>query len=149
MTLKTKHRLLTGLWFVTFLPILITIIIVDAWLFLPYNVVKITSDQNNVKVNQKIYHIGDQIKYTFSYCKYHDVTARVDRALIDGTRILFTSMDSNLPTGCHTVTPADLFIPNGANFGINKIEITAHYQLNPFREQTVELMTETFLVVKQ
>lgn len=121
-------------------------LLVGYWYYIPETIIKV--EPIVVIDNKNPLHIGDQIQYTFKYCKYKDITARVDRALIDGTRITFTSIFSNLQLGCHTTTSTDLFVPNGANYGLNKIQITAHYQYNPLREQTVDLMTNSFYVVK-
>lgn len=92
------------------------------------------------------YHQGDYIKYTFTYCKSRQDVATVNRVLVDGYLLNFSSIQSNLPTGCHTVTTSDIqipnFIPNTSD--TYHIEGTAVYPINPLRNQYVYFKTTDF-----
>jgi hypothetical protein len=117
------------------------------WSVIQPDVIKVDG-VNTFAVDQKIYHPGDHISYTFSYCKTRKVVATIDRALIDTYRITYARIYSDLPIGCHTVTSNDLFIPEFIAGEGNKyhLEGTAAYRINPIKTQYVYFRTVDFII---
>jgi hypothetical protein len=115
------------------------------WLVYPDDVVVVTKP---VTVNSEVYHPGERLTYTLSYCKTRKLVGNVVRSLINGTRLTFTTVQSDLPVGCHTVNVSDLVIPDYADSGTYHIEATIEYKINPIRTFEVYFKSQEFKINK-
>lgn len=113
------------------------------WMFEP-GIITVT----NIRVDKAVYSPGERIEYTFDYCKSRKGVGVIDRAIVDGYRITFNQITSDLPTGCHTVTSRDLVIPDFIipSTDVYHLEGTAIYRINPLREQYVYWSSNIFTV---
>ena len=139
-----KHPL-TILSIVTFLSLGFLMVLVGYWLFWPDNIVTI-SNPNSIQIDKAVYAPGDRITYTLSYCKTAPMTANVMRALVNDYRTLYDTVESNLPTGCHTTKINELTIPSFAPDGTYHLTGEADYKINPLRTFTVMWRTVDFQV---
>lgn len=114
------------------------------WLYFDPSV--ITFQKEIVQTDKHQYQSGDRITYTFSYCKTKNISSIVNRALVDGIRLTYATINSNLTVGCHTVKVADLVIPNYAPTGTYHLEAIAEYKINPLRTDQIIWKSESFAV---
>ncbi len=119
--------------------------LIGIWTFYPYHVINIDNSEK-IEVDKAIYNSGDRITYTFSYCKDFTIVAIVNRAIVDGFRLTYDSVQSDLEVGCHTVSVNDLIIPDFLPSGIYHIEDTAEYPVNPMRKILAHFRTVDFEV---
>lgn len=103
----------------------------------------------NPHVVEKVYHPGDKLVYTFSYCKSEQITGELFRTLVNGTITTFTTIPTNLPTGCHTFTKDDLVLPDYLDEDIYHLEVVAKfYKINPLRDYHVSWRSQDFRITK-
>ena len=114
------------------------------WTFLDPDIV--TFKSLTFSVDKKVYHRGEHITYILDYCKRKKAVATLDRALVDGFRQTYVTIQTDLPTGCHTVRVADLVVPIFVGPGVYYLEGTAVYTVNPLRKQYVYWKSGSFLV---
>jgi hypothetical protein len=120
-------------------------LLLSYWLLYPDNVVTVIAP---VTVSSLVYHPGERITYTLSYCKTRKLVGSVVRSLVDGTRLTFTTVQSDLPVGCHTINVSDLVIPDYVDSGTYHIEATAEYKINPARTFEVYFKSQEFKINK-
>ena len=113
------------------------------WTFWPVDVIEFKSP---IKLEKKIYHPGDAIVYTVSYCKKVDLPGTIYRSLVNSTRTSFTEVTNNLPVGCHTTKVADLHIPDYTDNGVYHLEATIKYKVNPIRNDMESWKSEEFII---
>lgn len=123
--------------------IVIGMLVVGWWVFIPDNVVVITSP---VVTDKIIYDNGDRISYTFSYCKTRKLPGEVVRSLVNSVRITFTNVTSDLPVGCHTIKVSDLVIPDYADPGEYHLEGSGVYKVNPMMEYQNNWQSNSFQI---
>lgn len=126
---------------------LVLLLVIYYWEFYPDIPLTITHPEA-VQVDKTIYHPGDLITYTITYCKSRNIIASISRSLVNSTRTLYTTVDSNLPVGCHTVAIAELEIPKYTDAGEYHLEATASYKINPLRVYNVNWRTVDFKIIK-
>jgi hypothetical protein len=97
--------------------------------------------------DKKTYQPGEDISYSFSYCKTKPIVGVVTRALVDGVRMNFASITSDLPLGCHEIWVCNLRIPRNTSAGTYHIEITGEYKINPLRTEVNRLRSNEFEVM--
>jgi len=119
-------------------------IVLAYWLWYPNDNIQILS----VKVAQTEYHPGDRLEYSLEYCKDHKMPAQVVRSLVNGTQLTFTTIISDLPVGCNTVTVTDLIIPDYVDEGVYHLEGTGTSYLNPIRQDMNFWKTSEFIITK-
>lgn len=117
------------------------------WLIVPDRVV-VVKNPMAIQVDKKVYHPGDRLTYTIDYCKTRPIMGKVSRALVDGYRLMWETVYSNLPVGCHKIEVNELKIHPYAPPGIYHLEITADYQVNPLQIYEVRENTVDFQIVK-
>lgn len=122
-------------------------IVIGAWVFYPYSTIEIVN-ANAIKVDKPVYHTGDTIIYTMSYCKENPQVMNVMRALVNGTRVTYASILSDPPIGCHTNTFTSLAIPSLIEPGIYHMETTLEFKVNPIRTIYKYWKTQEFTIVK-
>ena len=116
------------------------------WNFWPDRVVVLTSP---VTLDKHTYHWGDRITYTFDYCKTRKINGKLIRALVNSTRTIFTTMDTDLPVGCHKrIQSSDLVIPDYTSPGVYHLETTVEYKINPIRYYNVYWQSQEFYITK-
>jgi hypothetical protein len=103
------------------------------WWFFP-GVPLETDTPNTIQVDKTVYHAGDHIAYTLSYCKTKPMLMTVTRALVNDFRLTFTEVLTDPPVGCHTFTYNDLIIPDFMPNGTYHLEATLEAQINPIRK---------------
>ena len=135
-------------WEHVYLYVCLTIITIGSvtlgyWALWP---VKVIEFNPVVTTDKTLYHPGERITYTISYCKFTDLSGTVDRAIINGTRTTFTQITGNMTTGCHTVSVSDLVIPDYLDDDVYHIEASIEYQINPLRTQIAKWKTQEFKV---
>jgi hypothetical protein len=120
--------------------------IIMVWTYWPDNIVVVKSV---ITVDKKVYYPGDRITYTFSYCKTRKLPGTVVRSLDNSIRITFTSIESDLQVGCHTINVSDLVIPDYVDAGKYHIEGTGEYHINPIRSYFNFWKSEEFEIIKK
>lgn len=136
-------------WEIIYLYICLTIIassslIFGYWMIFPLNPMYFTKDTT---VEKTIYHPGDRITYTISYCKKKAIVGTVYRSLLNGTRTSFTPMTNTLPAGCRTTKVSDLIIPTYTESGRYHLEATIEYKLNPIRKFSTSWKSQEFDII--
>lgn len=119
-------------------------LLISFWLIWPDNIVEV---KGKVTVNQTIFHPGDRITYTLSFCKTRQLPGRIYRSLSNSIRITFTEITSDLPVGCHTIHNSDLVIPDFVDSGTYHIEGSGEYQANPLRTFINHWSSENFQII--
>ena len=132
----------------TFILSILTMIVVGIWLFLPDDVMVI-KNHDTVPTDKVVYHAGDRIAYTLDSCKSRYITGRITRTLVDGFRINYTQIDSQVSPGCHKTTFNDLTIPNFIPSGTYHLEGSGTYQINPLRTFVTHWRTNDFEVINK
>jgi hypothetical protein len=117
------------------------------WSWWPFNV--ITYNNLPFPVDKEVYEPGDNIDYTFNYCKHIGARASVTRTLTNASRTIelegFES--SSFATGCGEVSSA-VPIPIYAQPGVYRMLITVDFDVHPLRTITYRLETQEFEVVE-
>jgi len=114
------------------------------WSFYPDKIVTMTAP---VTVDKEVYHWGDHITYTFSYCKTRKLTGKVVRALVNSTRTTFTTIESDLAVGCrNNIQISDLVVPSYTSPGLYHLETTVEYKINPIRSFNVYWQSNEFRI---
>jgi hypothetical protein len=126
-----KPAIISWMAEITFVLTIILMGMVGYWELWPDNIVTI---EKSVTTDKAVYYAGERITYTISYCKTRKLPGEVLRSLVNGTRITFSTIESDLPIGCHTMKVSDLIIPDYVDSGIYHIEGTGQYQINPLRK---------------
>jgi len=113
---------------------------------------KIIEIDSPMKVDKKVYKIGDTLFYTQKYCKYKNFKIiDFERTLVDGYSFsLPEAKPATLPLGCgETTRDVQIVLPNGVNLEEDfRIIITITYQVNPFKTQTVQFYSDKFKIIK-
>lgn len=132
-----------------FLSVSIILMAVVSYYWLFFEPVIVTVDNpTNIVVDKTEYKRGERITYSFDYCKTKPLTGIVNRAIVDGLRITYAEIKSDLAVGCNTVNINDLVVPDFIKNGEYYITITAEYQTNPFRRDIILLRTVNFKVTE-
>jgi len=118
--------------------------IIFYWLWWSDQIVTVQAQE--IAVNKEVYKPGERIAYTFSYCKTQQIPGTVTRAIVNDIRITYTDIYSDLPIGCHTVTVADLTVPDFLPSGLYHLEVSGEYQVNPLRVDRNSWRTVDFQV---
>jgi hypothetical protein len=118
-------------------------LLIAFWLLWPVNVIHFDEP---VTVDKKVYHPGDQIIYTISYCKYDSRIGTIYRSLVNSTIITYTPVTNNLPVGCRKTKKTDLHIPENTEEGVYHLENTIIYKINPIRDFVASWRSEEFEV---
>ena len=135
------------LTFLTFTLTAILFLLVGYWLFWTIKTMEIKNG-NAVPVDQAIYHPGDRLSYTITYCKYRNIQGLVSRVLVNGVRVTYTELINNIAPGCGKTTVNDLIIPIYTEPDTYHIETTVTYKLNPLRDVVVSWRSVDFKVIK-
>jgi len=131
---------------VTFTMTLVLFGLLTYWLYYPFVVITIENDRS-VPVNTQEYRVGDRIEYQLRYCKKLPLVGTIHRAIVNGTRTAFTTIQASLPLGCHTANIAELTIPTYFDPDVYHIETTVEYTLNPLRTERVTWRSVDFRVI--
>jgi hypothetical protein len=129
---------------ITFSLITVMLVLYCYWMFWPNQVMKTTGI---AQTNRLKYYPGENLDYTFKYCKFRPIVGTVTRALVDGTRTTFNTIQSDLPAGCHEPWICSLRIPRNTPQGIYHLEITGEYKVNPLRTEINRLRSNDFEVI--
>ena len=92
------------------------------------------------------YHAGDQMLYTFDYCKHKDMSAEVHYYWTDSVVYAQPTVTLHrLEVGCHTLTEGIEVprIPSG-RYRLNTVRI---YQISPLRQVEVQDTSNEFEIV--
>lgn len=119
--------------------------VVFFWWIMPEKVMTIESP---VKVDKETYRPGERITYTLSYCKKKAITATVYRTLVNGTKISFTEMQSDLTPGCREVKASDLIVPEYVDGDKYHLEGVGIFQVNPIKTYEVRWRSQDFFIKK-
>lgn len=131
--------------FITLGVIFICFILIGYWEFVPDKVFYFTSEP---QVNGEVFHKGEPISYTFSYCKTRQVQGDLFRTLINGTVTTFTTIPTNLPLGCGTITKKDLIIPMSQDVDTYHLETVVVFKVNPLRDYSVSWKSKNFKIIE-
>ena len=115
------------------------------WLLFPQRTIWLTG---SVTTDKTIYRPGDRLTYYLPYCKTKDIPGTVYRTLVNSVKISFTTVQSNLPMGCHTVAISELVIPDYVDTGIYHIEGDGERVANPLVKVYTHWKTNDFKIVK-
>ena len=115
------------------------------WLFYPYKILVFNTPVFSVVT--KTVKQGGTLKYISNYCKYVDMTARVNRVFVNDILYSTPEMTSSRETGCHIITIA-VSIPRELPVGTYHLENLYEYQVNPIRKIIIEEHTENFTVTE-
>lgn len=126
----------------------ITLLFIGYVVYLYFVPVKLFTfeNYNNISVDKTEYARGERISYKLQYCKKKRMMGTISRALINGVRITYTPIVSDSLAGCHTIVINDLIIPDFAEKGVNHIEISGEYKVNPLQTYKVNLRTVDFII---
>jgi len=116
------------------------------WLYFPYSVMDIYDTP--YKVDKKTVYQGEQLTYSFRYCKYIDAPATIKREFVDGIVFQSDENESNLPVGCGTQV-VTLKIPTVLPPGEYYLRIKATWEVNPIRTIKLINRTESFEVLER
>jgi hypothetical protein len=139
------RKFLNILSILTFILVLGFVGTTSFWLIYPYKV--ITINQQPIPVTPKIAKMGSTIYMTIDYCKFMDVTARVEKQFIDSLVYSTPTIFVNNPLGCHTNT-INVLIPYGLAPETYIIKQTYTYQVNPLRTVTAVTKSEEFQITR-
>jgi hypothetical protein len=97
---KLYHAtLIACLAIITFAVLLAMYMLTDGIYFNP----PITlSNQGNVTTTQQVYHLGDEVEATLTYCKNRKIGGTIDWQLVDTYVRFYSAQDTDLPLGCHS-----------------------------------------------
>jgi len=115
------------------------------WAFWPYT--PQTHPPYPAHTSKPVYTAGERFSYLVEYCKLTDAHATVNRALVDGIRITFNPILSDLPLGCSTFNSMTLHIPEFTPPGKYYVDIITEFRVNPIRTVAVKYRTEEFEVI--
>lgn len=90
---------------------------------------------------------GEALIYQIHYCKYTNKQAAVNRYLQgDSVTYPLPPAVNNIPAGCRIAVVRNAIIPPGITPGTYRLQLSATYQLNPLRSETVTHQSEEFEV---
>ena len=120
------------------------LLVIGYWSFYPYKPLTINTPEASVE-NKKL-KVGEFLHYKIDYCKNYDISARLDRAFIDGVIYSMPSTNANNPIGC-AINNIYMEVPNLPT-GTYKLKIEYRYEVNPIRTVYYQVYTEDFQIVK-
>ena len=123
-------------------------------------VITFQSDPLMIATDKSVYHRGDVIYISFSYCKNRLIPASVSWRLVDGQIILFSPVEKSIAIGCYgtqllssansSVKPyftGTVEIPMNIEPGIWHLEGEVTYVVNPIKTQTSKRKTVEFEII--
>jgi len=131
--------------YATLVALALLMALVAYWLWFPYEV--ITFKTYTVPTDKQTYIAGERVSYFVDYDKKLPLRGRLSRALVDGTRTNYPSINTFLTIGKNQTWVSDLAIPAYSPAGVYHIEVSAEYQVNPLRTINVQFQTAEFAVL--
>jgi hypothetical protein len=123
---------------------MLTVMGILLWWGWPVNVLTITKE---TQVIGGPYRVGDQLLYTFDYCKYRDLSAEVHYYWMDTVVYSQPTVTLHrLHPGCHTLTEGIEVprIPPG-KYRLNTVRV---YEVSPLRNVEVQDTSNEFEIVE-
>ena len=115
------------------------------YLFL-YPIPTLKINKNPATIVTKQIHPGDAVVYELDFCKYTDLAATIDSAIIDHFVVLVPNTTAEFPEGCRTAN-FSIQTPRGIPVGHYHIVTTFKYLVNPLHEIDTTVSTGQFDVV--
>jgi hypothetical protein len=143
--IKLKKRSLAILSYGTLALLFGVLCVIGFWLWYPYN--PVTYYDLPYHVEPKIVKSGEELTYSFRYCKNTNLSPDIQRDYVDG--IIFRSSNSTslARAGCGTFYLTET-IPTTLPAGNYFLQITIQYHMNPLRTITYVNRTEQFKVIE-
>ncbi len=101
---------------------------------------------DTVYTTKTLYHPGDEVQATLSYCKTRDINGVIDWQLVDTYVRFYPASHADLPLGCHSYSmdlgaiPADITAETYHFTGV------LTYKINSLTSVSYPLITNTFTV---
>ena len=144
-----RHSLMMLIW------ILLCVVsaLVFYWTFIDGELIRkviIIENPSELKTEKDVYIPGEMVRAYISYCKYRNIPAVYQSALVNHTLTLYSSQERNSGImGCKKDVLIDLeVIPPNSYADTFHINRTLKYRVNPLREVIIQLKTVDFKVVK-
>lgn len=92
---------------------------------------------------------GETLYYTMEVDKREQYAVDVHKNIVcdDGNLVTLAPTKTNIPLGRRTITP-EVIIPMKASLSTCHIEIENTYHINPLRNETLEMRTQDFIIIK-
>jgi hypothetical protein len=117
---------------------LFCIIVMYAWLSLyPLNPIDVMS----LKVNKTVIYRGEEVCYTLTAEKYHDVAATVNIELVNCERILIMSYAAQMPLG-KLIRKRCFIVPYHVKPGFYQVNWSAVYDMNAFQSVRKDISSQ-------
>ena len=142
---KLYHATLTVcLAIITFAVLLAMYMLTDGIYFNPPIAL---ANQGNVTTTQQVYHLGDEVEATLTYCKNRNIGGTIDWQLVDTYVRFYSAQRTDLPLGCHSYImdlgkiPGDVL---GENYHFTGL---LSFRINSLTTVSYPLESNTFKVV--
>lgn len=147
-------RFLFTLSLLTFVLLDVFILVSLYWYLKSYRPIEIIEGPTVVNANKTV-RVHEVLHYQFSYCKYMDVPATIEKEFLDGVRYVVPPITTYNPktadsgvscTDKNAVpTVGSVEVPNIPP-GKYKLQLEFTYQVNPIQRVSVKTITEEFII---
>lgn len=119
--------------------------VITYWLFFPYQPLSINKAITILNMNNTVMAGGDLV-YEYEVNKKKNLTAVVNKQLINTLIITYTPTSSNVPIGVRQIKEVSK-IPNYAEPGEYRLRIEAVYKVNPLRDISIVGWSKPFQII--